>query len=408
MFLSAGGNDVGLSKILNDCVFGWAPKDPSACAAQMKISQTQIDDELPGWLDNLLKAAKAKLTPKTGRIYYTAYAQFFNEETTQCDKVSWDFWNGFLPNSQEPLTSVRRKNFNTLTRKVNDAIKAAVDRAALGNDQVVYVDYDPYFGLWTGRYCEAGVTETDADREALLFFERDTPSTVYNWKAKRAEATTDPEDIVPDGTFEGDIAKAIRAGLAENPSLKANLSGGSLQTLEIGKPPADGSAPEVLSVIFDSKNSALQGTSRRLGIIGIAGDALGYLIPDTTKRVFHPRPVGHAIIASLLLWHMEIEEIKMFKLAPPDVLAVAGTSPLTTFDTCPLQEPATSLKLPKVPGDFACTLIAYTAKDGTTAYTCEGRRLPEGAIAQRRSLDPFLQRRLSPFSCSRTQRRCVG
>ncbi len=137
MTISAGGNDVGLVDILNDCIFGWkvVGYSSSGCDKTLANTQSLIDNELPGALDNLLTAAKAKLTPTTGRIYYTAYAQFFGS-SSQCDSVYWNFWP--LDPFKQALTADRRTQMNTLTTNVNNAVQAAVKRAG---SQVVYVDY---------------------------------------------------------------------------------------------------------------------------------------------------------------------------------------------------------------------------------------------------------------------------
>ena len=90
---------------------------------------------MPGALDKLINAAKAKLTPKTGRIYYTAYAQFFGI-SPQCNSVYWNFWS--LDPFAQALSLDRRQRMNTLANKVNQAIEDAVTRAG---SQVVYVNY---------------------------------------------------------------------------------------------------------------------------------------------------------------------------------------------------------------------------------------------------------------------------
>ena len=128
---------MGLVDILNDCIFGWkvVGYSSSSCDSTLTNTQNLIDNELPGALDNLLTAAKAKLTPTTGRIYYTAYAQFFGS-SSQCESVYWNFWP--LDPYKQALTADRRTQMNTLTTNVNNAVQAAVQRAG---SQVVYVDY---------------------------------------------------------------------------------------------------------------------------------------------------------------------------------------------------------------------------------------------------------------------------
>lgn len=92
--LSAGGNDVGLSKILNACIFGWSPI-PAECMTTTAKSQKIIDNELAGNLKDLYTAAKTKLgtDPKNpGKIYVTGYGKYFNADTTQCNTRNRLFW----------------------------------------------------------------------------------------------------------------------------------------------------------------------------------------------------------------------------------------------------------------------------------------------------------------------------
>ena len=110
------------------------------CQNTLQKTQDQITNELPGALDNLLTAAKGKLTPDIGRIYYTAYAQFFNQDNPQCDSIYWSFWPLAPLTYQQPLDPARRKALNFLVNATNTAIQQAVTRAGV---QVVFVDYDP-------------------------------------------------------------------------------------------------------------------------------------------------------------------------------------------------------------------------------------------------------------------------
>ena len=137
--LSTGGNDIGLTSLLNDCIFGWNLEGLSqaSCGNTVNKAQAVIDNILPGMLDQLLTAAKAKLTPKTGRIYFTAYAKFFNEQDEQCNKVYWNFWK--IDPFAHALDTTRRASLNALAVNLNSAIQAAASRAG---PQVVVVNYD--------------------------------------------------------------------------------------------------------------------------------------------------------------------------------------------------------------------------------------------------------------------------
>lgn len=88
--LSAGGNDVYLSELLDACVYQITPGAAIGdnCKKVMDKSLEAIDKELFGWLDALYGSLKSKLTDD-GKIYVTGYAQFWNSNTKQCDDVSW-------------------------------------------------------------------------------------------------------------------------------------------------------------------------------------------------------------------------------------------------------------------------------------------------------------------------------
>jgi len=319
LLISAGGNDALLSDILDHCIFGWrAPSySVSSCESTLEKVSDIITDTLPGALDALITAAKTKLTPRTGRIYYTAYAQFFDQDDAQCDSVKWNFWPDPFGNAQ-PLDAARRTTLNGLTVDVNNAIQAAVARAG---DQVVYVNYDQYFTGFTGRFCESGITEPAPDRGDLLFYQRKTQDLILPWKrqaptlpmtntsapinaaAANPLAAANTDNVIAKGTFEGDIALRISQTLAQNPAWIIALEDDAFQVLTVDSIPSDGSSPHILSASAPTNNTAIA----RRG----TGDTIAWLLPDSMKRVFHPKPNGHAYIASLVLYHMEAENAKI-------------------------------------------------------------------------------------------------
>ena len=60
---------------------------------------------------------------------------------------------------------------NELVLNMNKALSSAVIR---GGDNVTFVDYDQYFALSRGRFCEDKYLETQPNRYGLLFYEWDT------------------------------------------------------------------------------------------------------------------------------------------------------------------------------------------------------------------------------------------
>jgi len=348
MLLSAGGNDALLSDILDHCIFGWTVWAYSASSCQSSLDQVAviIKTTLPGALDALITAAKAKLTPNTGRIYYTAYAQFFDQDDAQCDAIKWNVFPDPFGYAQ-PLDAARRTVLNGLTVDVNNAIQAAVARAG---DQVVYVDYDQYFTGFTGRFCEAGVTEPDPQRPDLLFFERKTTDPALLWKRQASilpvtnvtepidtSAAANVDNVIANGTFEGDIAFRIAQTMARNPTWMSSLEDDVMQLLEIDTVPSDGSTPHILSASAPTNNTAIA----KRGV----KDTVAWLLPDSMKRVFHPKPNGHAYVASLVLYHMEAENAKMQAGSSSSALSdvLAEWTEIAPALACPLQGPDTPI-----------------------------------------------------------------
>ncbi|KAF2733233.1 SGNH hydrolase [Polyplosphaeria fusca] len=305
--LSAGGNDVGLATILNNCVFRWWPFGQT-CEDTIEATKGKIDD-LGDKLDKMLEAVMSKLDNVNSRIYYTGYAQFFNAKTTQCDSVTFKFWR---LTKGEYLTQDRRSALNDLVVKTNEQIKAAVERAG---DRVVYVDIDPYFSEYGGLYCDEGVTEPDPNRRDLLFYERDTQDSALT---RRQNGAATEDDIFSNSTFEGEIANWIEDTLEQYPEWKNELEDG----------------------IFEELNStSVAEVSQKLAVGNLdlsqlsVSSAPRWLIKDETRRVFHPRENGHALIANLVLYHMTIEQIlaRGVRIDDPTEEGI--------FDTCPLKCP---------------------------------------------------------------------
>ncbi|OHE97341.1 hypothetical protein CORC01_07396 [Colletotrichum orchidophilum] len=327
--VSAGGNDVGLTSILNACVFQWNPF--ANCADEMQATLNLIRGTLPGNLDKLYAGLKGKIN--TGRkIYVTGYATFFDNTTTACDSVSWSFW--FNSANKQRLTTERRSLMNELTRAVNSAIAAAVQRAGPSFE---FVDYDQYFTVLQGRFCEGATVEPDGNRDGLLFFEWSTKNdgtTLARREAEPEVASFDNEQVIPRATPTIDEAevpsvemRSSKLGLLSLlskrtgqmwrsfPRRQAADANTRTPVLEVRAGAAAATSPTIEQYIADQigearkRNSSLvvstsDNTAADPRFRGRSGLQVSDFIGDEIKRVFHPRPGGHAVIANLLMWRL--------------------------------------------------------------------------------------------------------
>jgi lysophospholipase L1-like esterase len=301
--ISAGGNDVGLTNVLNDCIYGWLAPPQEKCNQTIETTESLIHNDLPSSLDSMLLAARRKLRPRIGRIYYVSYAKFFGEDDPQCDSVSWSWYQSQLNDDEKLyLTQDKRRKLNQLVELANTEIKAAVERAGA---QVVYLDINQYYEIWGGRFCETGVVEPAPDSDILLFFERYTGEGDFPFRIKVRREDTALEPVSSsNGTFEAQVNEYVQQTLQKHPDWITDLK---------------------TDAYYESPINEL--SSRQASLI----------LPDSWLRVFHPRPNGHAIIAMYTLYHMEREMAKLLNLP-----IVSEEQPI--IDTCPFDLDNPSLR----------------------------------------------------------------
>ncbi|KAH7091145.1 SGNH hydrolase-type esterase domain-containing protein [Paraphoma chrysanthemicola] len=279
--LSSGGNDVGLVDILNACIYQWfASTGDKGCDEQLTKTEGLIKDTLPGNYDALTAALKSKLNTNR-KVFWTGYARFFDDASTNCDSVTWAFWFNLI--QKNFITQARRKRMNDLVISVNAAIKAAVERAG---PEFVFVDYDSYFVKTRGRFCEGSTREPDANRNGLLFFEWDT----NNGDTTLTRRGTDQPGF--DGVLAGDFPSVDKR--QDNPSTNTTSFEDQIVSLVREAKTANSSLEVALH-----DNSGADPAYRGRQMLGIDD-----FIPDSILRVFHPQPAGHAIIMNLLVWHI--------------------------------------------------------------------------------------------------------
>lgn len=265
--LNIGGNDAKLADLLNDCVYNFFLL--RRCSDTIEISQ-DATSKLQKDLEDLLSNMLVKIPNENSKIFVPGYATFFNPDTTQCNEVTFDYRQREDSNAPK-LAKEQRKIYNDLTVAVNTAVEQAT---LTYPDRVVYIDIDKDFTDAKGRFCADGVTEPDLNRKETLFFNYyQNQSAKVNTDLRRRSLTKPPSK----GTFERSIYDWVVADYIANPphdKLRKRIP----QNIP---PQAKGS----------EKNAI--------------GDFVGSFIPDDIKRVFHPVPACHEIIASQVLSAMK-------------------------------------------------------------------------------------------------------
>ncbi|KAF2654228.1 SGNH hydrolase [Lophiostoma macrostomum CBS 122681] len=261
--ISAGGNDIGLSPILNNCIYQFylAGKDDCKNAIDEAQRRIQDDGQLYGSIVGLINAAKPKVNATVGMIYLTGYAGFFGTDDHICDNVTWSVWRD-VPSERQYLKLETRRQLDDMVRSVNEVLRRVAKDTG---PNVRFVDYDEHIKKGRGRYCEAGVHEPDPNRLGLSFYEWNTVDSEDNI----TKLYNTGDDVLP-GSFEGDIATLINKTLVDHPEWEFEASKGFVNKSKI--------RPD-----------------------GFVDDTIWWLLPDSWKRVFHPRPEAHAVIAQLIV-----------------------------------------------------------------------------------------------------------
>lgn len=198
------------------------------------------------------------------------------------------------------LTKDRRKQMNDLAIRLNNKIKETISK--LGHsDKIVFVDVDPYVRLLQGRFCESGIEEPAKNRPGLLFYNRGTSDGEDDdWDHNDLKRNGEEVDA---NTFEGQIASKFENAMKDHPDWKLA---------------AEDSGQSQVAAVGEANALDVQGT-------------ITTFIPDTIKRVFHPRPYLHGIYAQLTLFHIANDRSHSSSNPyMPQVLRVKGP----TADSC--------------------------------------------------------------------------
>ncbi|KFY41182.1 hypothetical protein V495_05035, partial [Pseudogymnoascus sp. VKM F-4514 (FW-929)] len=171
VILTAGGNDLCLSKIIDKCIAGAAPSDDD-CDAAIEHAQDALGSG--GYfkqnIKDLLTAIDSKMA-KNGVVVQALYAQYFNDKTDACTKENWQIVE--LSTGGVPLSKERRSQFNQLVLDTNKAIKEVVEEVAADAKTMTLVtaDWDVWAPLTGGQFCEPDASpDPDDDSNADVMF----------------------------------------------------------------------------------------------------------------------------------------------------------------------------------------------------------------------------------------------
>ncbi|CAM1501517.1 Fc.00g035010.m01.CDS01 [Cosmosporella sp. VM-42] len=185
--LSIGGNDVGFSELVSNCIV--TPFVNSGvrvtCSDAKKKAADYLSDTGDSGLRAKLKEAYLSILNKSGQeyfhLYVTGYAKFFNEATADCANTTFYWFQPrYHPYGPDPdddlvyLTTDVRSELNDLVGQLNGVISGAVSDAneAYGSNQAHFVNVDSSFSD-NHRWCEnpnGEFHEPDESRDDTWFF----------------------------------------------------------------------------------------------------------------------------------------------------------------------------------------------------------------------------------------------
>lgn len=179
--LTVSGNDVGFPNLLNACLYRFVGWRSGSCEDEIRRAQSHIDGEgLRERVWDILGNVTAKGIGQvpTFRLFMTGYAAFFNEDTTQCDGITFKRCVAPAPlcwfDVSPTLTKKLRRNLNRLVTNLNARLACTVEEfnTEAGGAAAIFVDYNKDFD--GHRFCEVGVTEPDNDPTRSWFYNVDT------------------------------------------------------------------------------------------------------------------------------------------------------------------------------------------------------------------------------------------
>ncbi|KAL9123848.1 MAG: hypothetical protein Q9217_006763 [Psora testacea] len=171
--LTIGGDDVDFPGILFNCILeAHIPGGPPVrtCNEQREhswgfIRSDSLVQDISRVIGKIVDKARKGPGGDKFKLYVTGYGQFFNDKTPACDEVTFARTANPKDDGKKHtmMTTELRKDFNAMSRGLNDAIEKAV--AEHTDKGVKFIDIDK--ALDGHRFCEEGVNEPDQKNPEL-------------------------------------------------------------------------------------------------------------------------------------------------------------------------------------------------------------------------------------------------
>ncbi|KAI9890971.1 MAG: hypothetical protein M1814_003472 [Vezdaea aestivalis] len=169
--ITMGGNDVGILNLISTCILSfklWGMDCEEVIKSGHDIIQSQkFQQDLNDLIQAVVDKGRKTSLGNRFKVFVVGYAQFFNQQRTQCNDVTFKpSWN---PLPAQKLTIDRRTKMNQLALALNKALSDASNH--FKDQGVYYVDYDKQYE--GHRFCDR---DEPAPNDPETYF--------FNWYTK--------------------------------------------------------------------------------------------------------------------------------------------------------------------------------------------------------------------------------
>ena len=224
--ITMGGNDIGILNLVATCILSIKPIgmdcDKVIQSAFDEIKKPEFNAGLDDLMNAIVKKGRGTRVGDRFKVFVVGYAQFFNQETTQCDNV--DFRPRWSLIKAEKLTTGRRKAMNELALALNEALEDLVNR--FRDQGVFWIDYDKEFE--GHRFCDREEpSPNDPDTWFFNYYTQDDPMMLKAQKIiektsfyQAATAGSQDENVKTDQDYIDALADAVK----DDPDAQSRLS----------------------------------------------------------------------------------------------------------------------------------------------------------------------------------------